>query len=93
MLTRGRYNVWPAPATLAQRYTDVGFRGCRDHVGIPVIMRTEGWWTMHSPYLQTHITHWGPKTESLHMAAVSTFNPLTAKLFNLNFHPLEVVSR
>ena len=23
----------------------------------------------------------------------STFNPLTAKLFNLNFHPLEVVSR
>ena len=22
-----------------------------------------------------------------------TFNPLTAKLFNLNFHPLEVVSR
>ena len=21
------------------------------------------------------------------------FNPLTAKLFNLNFHPLEVVSR
>ena len=23
----------------------------------------------------------------------SDFNPLTAKLFNLNFHPLEVVSR
>ena len=23
----------------------------------------------------------------------STLNPLTAKLFNLNFHPLEVVSR
>ena len=22
-----------------------------------------------------------------------SFNPLTAKLFNLNFHPLEVVSR
>ena len=21
------------------------------------------------------------------------FNPLTAKLFNLNFHPLEIVSR
>ena len=24
---------------------------------------------------------------------ILTFNPLTAKLFNLNFHPLEVVSR
>ena len=24
---------------------------------------------------------------------IMTFNPLTAKLFNLNFHPLEVVSR
>ena len=24
---------------------------------------------------------------------VDCFNPLTAKLFNLNFHPLEVVSR
>ena len=24
---------------------------------------------------------------------VQRFNPLTAKLFNLNFHPLEVVSR
>ena len=23
----------------------------------------------------------------------NTINPLTAKLFNLNFHPLEVVSR
>ena len=23
----------------------------------------------------------------------TTFNPLTAKLFNLNFHPLEIVSR
>ena len=25
--------------------------------------------------------------------STSVFNPLTAKLFNLNFHPLEVVSR
>ena len=25
--------------------------------------------------------------------SVLRFNPLTAKLFNLNFHPLEVVSR
>ena len=24
---------------------------------------------------------------------LTTFNPLTAKLFNLNFHPLEIVSR
>ena len=27
------------------------------------------------------------------MSCVSTLNPLTAKLFDLNFHPLEVVSR
>ena len=25
--------------------------------------------------------------------SIQQFNPLTAKLFNLNFHPLEVVSR
>ena len=24
---------------------------------------------------------------------IQSFNPLTTKLFNLNFHPLEVVSR
>ena len=35
---------------------------------------------------------WMPKRGSFDQQAGS-FNPLTAKLFNLNFHPLEVVSR
>ena len=29
----------------------------------------------------------------MNLAGLCRFNPLTAKLFNLNFHPLEVVSR
>ena len=31
--------------------------------------------------------------EFLSQAVVDAINPLTAKLFNWNFHPLEVVSR
>ena len=33
------------------------------------------------------------KKPNLHTMLVQPLNPLTAKLFNLNFHPLEVVSR
>ena len=32
-------------------------------------------------------------TLCLLITTIVVFNPLTAKLFNLNFHPLEVVSR
>ena len=36
----------------------------------------------------TYVLH-----NSANIIVRSYFNPLTAKLFNLNFHPLEVVSR
>ena len=35
----------------------------------------------------------GGSTLTQHLARSRRINPLTAKLFNLNFHPLEVVSR
>ena len=33
------------------------------------------------------------KKKTLLFGLYLRFNPLTAKLFNLNFHPLEIVSR
>ena len=35
----------------------------------------------------------GGSVSVMYTLTLITLNPLTAKLFNLNFHPLEVVSR
>ena len=42
---------------------------------------------MKIPNLQNH------QVAMVHTKVFKRFNPLTAKLFNLNFHSLEVVSR
>ena len=58
------------------------FKYLRDNVNIVKIHRQYSW----------DVRGWCSDKKGF-SSVLTPFNPLTAKLFNLNFHPLEVVSR
>ena len=76
-------------------YISASFRTSWAHQAVGYFSRR--WWSSFGRYrcavkLQT-VYFMGQRLVLVGKSILCTLNPLTAKLFNLNFHPLEVVSR
>ena len=80
------WRLWRSVPILYQLvvYSHLAFRRRRVYIVIIVLS---------CPFLRVISLHNQQITNVNSLMAQSSFNPLTAKLFNLNFHSLEVVSR
>ena len=87
--TQRRFNVGPPSATLAQHWT---IPGVFFVVSVPGISQQ----TLRGEFLyvfMVNINMWRIQLPCPLRDVLSLFNPLNAEIKNLNFHPLEAVSR